>query len=352
MNCNNFVPVRNGHLRRLPSFVPLLECVSRSSSSACSSALPPSSSRRFRAARAAARRPRSSAPSWARTPGVLNPAVTQATIRATICTRGWTRTVRPPVSYTNALKVRQLRQYGLRGPPSAFQEDHLISLELGGNPTDPRNLWPEPYPRAAAGRPDRERAQRPRLHRVAHARRGAAPGVVAQARLGLREHGEDAGATGVHRYRDSASVMRASRPRSCSRSRPAERPDRGLEGGRRARLALVDQAAAGRCELDPHRPAVGRVGLARDEAEVVQDVDGAARRRGARPDPRRRGRSAAAGRRRRSRSTRSAGSRSSPALRQRRRSCGSVLAAASRAVRGSPSCPPWCSCSHNSCISQ
>jgi hypothetical protein len=26
----------------------------------------------------------------------------------------------------------------------------LISLELGGDPTDPRNLWPEPYPRAAA----------------------------------------------------------------------------------------------------------------------------------------------------------------------------------------------------------
>jgi len=24
------------------------------------------------------------------------------------------------------------------------------SLELGGDPTDPRNLWPEPYPRAAA----------------------------------------------------------------------------------------------------------------------------------------------------------------------------------------------------------
>src|SRR5262249_55965758 len=30
-----------------------------------------------------------------------------------------------------------------------YQEDHLISLELGGDPTDPRNLWPEPYPRAA-----------------------------------------------------------------------------------------------------------------------------------------------------------------------------------------------------------
>ena len=87
--------------------------------------------------------------SWARTPGVVNPDVTQANIRDTICKSGWTRTVRPPVSYTNALKARQLREYGLPGPLSAFQEDHLISLELGGNPTDPRNLWPEPYPRAA-----------------------------------------------------------------------------------------------------------------------------------------------------------------------------------------------------------
>jgi hypothetical protein len=85
---------------------------------------------------------------WDLTPGVLSAEVTQATIDATICRRGWTKTVRPPVGYTNALKLRQLRQYGLRGPPTAFQEDHLISLELGGSPTDPRNLWPEPYPRA------------------------------------------------------------------------------------------------------------------------------------------------------------------------------------------------------------
>ena len=84
------------------------------------------------------------------TPGVLNPEVTQATIASTICRRGWTRTIRPPVDYTNALKRRQLRQYGLRGPPSGFQEDHLISLELGGSPADARNLWPEPYPRASA----------------------------------------------------------------------------------------------------------------------------------------------------------------------------------------------------------
>jgi hypothetical protein len=83
------------------------------------------------------------------TPGALNAAVTQRTIRSTICVRGWTATVRPPASYTSGLKTEQLREYGLAGAPSAYQEDHLISLELGGDPTDPRNLWPEPYPRAA-----------------------------------------------------------------------------------------------------------------------------------------------------------------------------------------------------------
>jgi hypothetical protein len=84
-----------------------------------------------------------------RTPGVVNPGVTQANVGSTICTHGWTRTIRPPVEYTNALKVKQMRAYGESGSPSDYQEDHLVSLELGGHPTDPRNLWPEPYPRAS-----------------------------------------------------------------------------------------------------------------------------------------------------------------------------------------------------------
>jgi hypothetical protein len=84
------------------------------------------------------------------TPGALNPDVTQATIRSTICRRGWTRTIRPPVAYTNALKAKQMRAYAETGSSSQYQEDHLISLELGGAPNDPRNLWPEPYPRASA----------------------------------------------------------------------------------------------------------------------------------------------------------------------------------------------------------
>ena len=85
----------------------------------------------------------------ARTPGVVNPDVTQQSITSTVCKHGWTRTVRPPTDYTNALKVKQMREYRVRGSPAEYQEDHLISLELGGHPTDPRNLWPEPYPRAS-----------------------------------------------------------------------------------------------------------------------------------------------------------------------------------------------------------
>jgi hypothetical protein len=85
----------------------------------------------------------------ARTPGVINPDVTPANIGSTICKRGWTKTIRPPTDYTNALKVKQMREYGVGGELSDYQEDHLISLELGGHPTDPRNLWPEPYPRAS-----------------------------------------------------------------------------------------------------------------------------------------------------------------------------------------------------------
>lgn len=79
------------------------------------------------------------------TPGALNPAVTQATIHSTICVAGWTATVRPPQSYTEPLKRSGIRQYGYTDTRlSSYEEDHLVSLELGGSPRDPRNLWPEP----------------------------------------------------------------------------------------------------------------------------------------------------------------------------------------------------------------
>ena len=80
------------------------------------------------------------------TPGALNSAVTPATIRETICVRGYTRTIRPPEEYTERLKRRQIREYGYSDYRlGAYEEDHLLSLELGGSPTSPKNLWPEPH---------------------------------------------------------------------------------------------------------------------------------------------------------------------------------------------------------------
>src|ERR1035437_5055389 len=85
-------------------------------------------------------------PDPALTPGALNPAVTQATISSTICVSGWTATIRPSSSFTTSLKIKQIGQYGYSDTKtSSYEEDHLISLELGGAPADPRNLWPEPY---------------------------------------------------------------------------------------------------------------------------------------------------------------------------------------------------------------
>ena len=86
-------------------------------------------------------------PDAACTSGATNPAVTQATIGSTICRSGYTATIRPPASYTDALKRQQIAAYGYTDTsPRSYEEDHLISLELGGASSDQRNLWPEPGP--------------------------------------------------------------------------------------------------------------------------------------------------------------------------------------------------------------
>ncbi len=79
------------------------------------------------------------------TPGAVDPRVTQDDIHSTICVSGYTTTVRPPSAYTDALKTQQITEYGYLDTNLAnYEEDHLIPLELGGSPTDPKNLWPEP----------------------------------------------------------------------------------------------------------------------------------------------------------------------------------------------------------------
>lgn len=77
------------------------------------------------------------------TPGAINPEVTQANIHQTICVKGWTKTIRPPVSYTDSLKSIQLQRYGQPQQPRLYEEDHLIALELGGAPRNSDNLWPQ-----------------------------------------------------------------------------------------------------------------------------------------------------------------------------------------------------------------
>jgi hypothetical protein len=53
------------------------------------------------------------------------------------------------VGYTDALKKQQLVDWGYGDQnPSHYEEDHLISLELGGGPYSKKNLWPEPLSQA------------------------------------------------------------------------------------------------------------------------------------------------------------------------------------------------------------
>ena len=107
--------------------------------------------------------------------GALNPAVTQASIRATVCRSGWTATIRPPASYTNTLKRRQLPK---GADLKAYEEDHLIPLALGGAPRDPANLRPIPLDRAK-----RDDVVETRLHRQLC----AGTITLAQARLAISQ---------------------------------------------------------------------------------------------------------------------------------------------------------------------
>lgn len=83
------------------------------------------------------------------TPGAINPTVTLGQLCPVAHTKQW----RPPASYTSKLKAAQLAtKYDYvdstgTHPMTAVgtEEDHLISLELGGSPTSVLNLWPEPH---------------------------------------------------------------------------------------------------------------------------------------------------------------------------------------------------------------
>jgi hypothetical protein len=78
-------------------------------------------------------------------PGVPNPNVNQDNIDKTICVSGWTATVRPPVSYTDKLKHDLMISQHLSGTEADYELDHKLSIEDGGDPSSPDNLWMQPY---------------------------------------------------------------------------------------------------------------------------------------------------------------------------------------------------------------
>jgi hypothetical protein len=79
------------------------------------------------------------------TPGAISPAVTQSNLKSTICRKGgYTSAIRPSTSVTGKEKKLNAASYGFTGRMSDAEYDHLISLQLGGDPNDYRNLWVEP----------------------------------------------------------------------------------------------------------------------------------------------------------------------------------------------------------------
>jgi hypothetical protein len=77
-------------------------------------------------------------------PGALNDAVTQDTIMQTIGVVGWTATIRPSAAEMGAMKAAYCKAHGIPDPTKG-EWDHFVSLELGGAPRDPKNLWWQRY---------------------------------------------------------------------------------------------------------------------------------------------------------------------------------------------------------------
>ena len=91
-------------------------------------------------------------PNHERTPGASDSDITQGNYREILC-RGadgvkhhTTDAKRPTSSCTTALKKKQLTEWAYTDKQVGhYEEDHLISLELGGDEASPKTLWPEPY---------------------------------------------------------------------------------------------------------------------------------------------------------------------------------------------------------------
>lgn len=108
------------------------------------------------------------------TPGDTDPRVTPDSLATTICRRGWTASVRPPLEVSHRIKLQVTRDYGIPDVPfSEIELDHLVPLSLGGS-SAVSNLWPQR--RSGPRNVEDKDAVAERLNRL-----------VCHGRLGLRE---------------------------------------------------------------------------------------------------------------------------------------------------------------------
>lgn len=81
------------------------------------------------------------------TPGATDPEVSAANVKESICKVThftWTEGHMPPASFLENIEKEQLKAYRYEDSNlKHYQMDHLIPLSLGGNPTDPKNIWPQ-----------------------------------------------------------------------------------------------------------------------------------------------------------------------------------------------------------------
>jgi hypothetical protein len=71
------------------------------------------------------------------TPGAISPKVTPDTLVTTICRTGYTKSIRPPEAISEIEKHENAAAYGYSGSLRDVEYDHLVPLELGGDPNDP-----------------------------------------------------------------------------------------------------------------------------------------------------------------------------------------------------------------------
>jgi hypothetical protein len=84
---------------------------------------------------------------------MVNQDITQANIQDTICRKGFTKTIRPAVVYTNGVKFKLMREAGIpEADADKYELDHIVPLAVGGHPRKLVNLMLQPYEGALGAR--------------------------------------------------------------------------------------------------------------------------------------------------------------------------------------------------------